>query len=115
MRYATLLVSVLIIIAVLIPGQDLPDVNIGGYDKLIHMVMFAVWALAIRYDLHPKPFRFFPMLLAGLALSVVTELLQLLVEGRSFDLYDMAADALGLVAGLLISGPIVKRLRRITG
>lgn len=115
MRYATLLVSVLIIIAVLIPGRDLPNVNIGGYDKLIHIVMFAAWALAIVYDLHPKPFRFFLLLLAGLAFSAVTELLQLLVEGRSFDIYDMIADALGLIAGLLISGPIVKRLRRITG
>ena len=112
MRYATIIVSVLIIIAVLIPGSDLPDVHVGGYDKLIHMVMFAAWAVAIRYDFHPKRFRFFLVFVAGAAFSAVTELLQLLVEGRSFDVYDMAADALGLIAGLLIGGPVVKWLHR---
>lgn len=107
MRYATVVVSVLIVIAVLIPGKDLPDVNIGGYDKLIHMIMFAAWAVAVRYDSRRRPLNFMIVLLTGIAFSALTEVLQLLVEGRSFDLYDMAADALGLVVGLLVSGPIL--------
>ena len=54
MKYATLTVSILIIIAVLIPGSNLPDVNIGGYDKLIHIGMFFTWALAVRFDFEPE-------------------------------------------------------------
>ena len=108
MKFATIVVSVLIIVAVLIPGGNLPDVNIGGYDKLIHMVMFAAWAIAVRYDFSNSRFRYVLVFFMGVAFSALTEILQLLVEGRSFDLYDMAADAVGLVVGLLIGGPLVR-------
>lgn len=108
MKLATIVVSILIIIAVLIPGSDLPDVNIGGYDKLIHMAMFAVWAIAVRYDFSNSRFRYVLAFFMGITFSALTEILQLLVEGRSFDLYDMAADAVGLLIGLLIGGPLVR-------
>jgi len=108
MKIATIVVSILIIIAVLIPGGNLPDVSIGGYDKLIHMAMFAVWAIAVRYDFGNSRFRYILVFFMGVAFSALTEILQLLVEGRSFDLYDMAADAVGLVVGLLIGAPLVK-------
>jgi VanZ family protein len=113
MRYATILVSVLIIIAVLVPRRNLPDVNIGGYDKLIHMAMFAAWAIAVRYDAKEKSFRPMQVFMLGLGFSVLTEILQLLVEGRSFDVYDVIADALGLAIGLLISGPVVTSLKKL--
>ena len=112
MKFLTGLVSLLIIIAVLIPGSNLPDVNIGGYDKLIHMVMFASWAVAVRYDFDRKPFRYAKVFLAGVLFSALTEVLQILVEGRSFDIYDMVADAGGLIIGLWLSAPVVKWMRR---
>ena len=111
MKYATALASLLIIIAVLIPGKDLPDVNIGGYDKLIHMAMFAGWALAVRYDFD-RSLNVFIVFAAGLAFSAITEVLQILVEGRSFDIYEMAADAVGLVLGLWLGRPLLTLLRR---
>lgn len=104
MKYATILVSLLIIVAVLIPGQNLPDVSIGGYDKLIHAVMFALWACALRYDFEQLRYRYFAVFLVGLLFSILTEVLQLLVEGRSYDMFDMLADMTGLGAGLLVSG-----------
>lgn len=107
MKYATAVVSLLIIIAVLIPGRDLPDVNIGGYDKLIHMAMFAVWAVAVRYDFNTRRFSFPLAFIAGISFSALTEVLQLLVDGRSYDIYDMAADAVGLIAGLWLSRPLL--------
>lgn len=113
MKYATILVSLMILVAVLIPGRDLPDVDIGGYDKLIHFGMFAVWALAVRYDFRTKPSRYYLVFLAGMLFSLFTEVVQLPVEGRSFDPYDMAADGVGLLVGLLISGPILRVIDRI--
>ena len=113
MKYATVLVSVLIIIAVMIPGRDLPDVEIGGYDKLIHFCMFATWAVAVRYDFRTAPRKFFRIFIAGLLFSLLTEVLQLPVEGRTFDPYDMAADGVGLIAGLLASGPVLRGLDRL--
>lgn len=112
MKYATIVVSLLIIIAVLIPGRNLPDVSIGGYDKLIHLIMFAVWAVAVRYDFRTKPVGNIAIILAGLLFSCLTEVLQILVEGRSFDIYDMAADTIGVVVGLLISKPLLKWVTR---
>lgn len=115
MKYATIIVSVLIVIAVLIPGNDLPDVDVGGYDKLIHAAMFAAWTMAVRYDFDRRPFPYFWVFATGVAFSALTEVLQLLVEGRSFDMYDMAADTLGVVAGLLASARVARWLRKITG
>ena len=112
MRYATLLVSVLILVAVLIPGRNLPDVSIGGYDKLVHIIMFIAWGVAVRFDFDERPFPFVRFFLFGILFSSFTELVQILVEGRSFDIYDMAADVLGLLIGLLISRPIVQMLGR---
>ena len=115
MKYTTFLVSALIIIAVLIPGSNLPNVSIGGYDKLIHIAMFIAWALAVRFDNNRQPFRYGFVFLVGILFSALTEVLQILVEGRSFDVYDMAADAIGLIVGLAISGPVIRwadQLRR---
>lgn len=112
MKYATILVSVLIVIAVLIPGPNLPDIRIGGYDKVIHIVMFTVWMLAVRFDYGDRPFPWLFTFAAGIAFSALTEVLQILVEGRTFDYYDLAADAVGMVIGLAISKPVVRWLHK---
>lgn len=109
MKYATAVVSILIIIAVLIPGSNLPDVGMGGFDKIVHIGMFTVWAWAIRWDFQSEKFPYAIVFVTGLLFSLLTEVLQLLVEGRSFDIYDMAADMIGLALGLLTSG-LMKRL-----
>jgi VanZ family protein len=112
MKIFTIIVSLLIIVGVLIPGPNLPDVGIGGFDKVVHIGMFGLWAIVVRYDFDTKPFRFFIVFLAGMLFSILTEILQLLVEGRSFDIYDMAADGIGLIGGLLVSGEVLKFLKR---
>lgn len=113
MKYPTLIISTLIIIAVLIPGRDLPDVNIGGYDKLIHVGMFGTWALALCYDFGTTRRTRYLIFIAGALFSFFTEVLQIMVEGRSFDVYDMAADWVGLIIGLALAGPLIKLLARL--
>ncbi len=112
MKFATLIVSFLIVIAVLIPGPNLPDVSIGGFDKVFHIAMFGLWAVAVQYDFRTRQVTFWAVILTGILFSVITELLQLLVAGRSYDLYDMVADLIGLVAGFFLGGKIVKLLRK---
>lgn len=111
-KYATIITSALIVIAVLIPGSNIPDVNIVGFDKVVHVGMFMVLAVAVRYDFNSPSFNFIIAFLAGLLFSLFTEILQLMVEGRTFDLYDMIADGIGLLVGLLISGRILRLLGR---
>jgi VanZ family protein len=108
---STTVISILIIIAVLIPGSKLPGVEIVGFDKVVHLGMFATWAIAVRYDF-PSRYKVLFIFIAGLFFSFLTEVLQLLAEGRSFDIYDMVADAVGLIIGLLVSRRILKLLGR---
>jgi VanZ family protein len=108
----TIVVSVLILIAVLLPGSNLPEVGWFGFDKIVHFGMFATWVVAIRYDLYPKNFRFHLVFLAGLFFSVLTEVLQIFIDGRNFDLYDVLADGAGVIVGLLVSKKIISLIRK---
>jgi VanZ family protein len=107
----TILASTLIIIAVLLPGSTIPEVGFGGVDKLVHFVMFFSWAIACRLD-RKSHFNAWIAAVLGIAFSLLTEVLQIMVEGRTFDAYDITADVVGLVAGLLLSKPIVSALSR---
>ena len=95
MKYkATSIISTLILIAVLIPGPNIPDIDIVGFDKLVHLGMFGTWALAIRYDFNRSTFRYLLYFLIGMTFSLFTEVLQVFVEGRTFDWYDVLTDAI---------------------
>ncbi len=114
MKYLyTLLVSLLIIIAVLIPGPHLPDVNIVGFDKVVHIGMFGAWAMAVYYDFSIRSTRHLWAMVAGLAFSVFTEIVQIFIEGRTFDWSDMVADAIGLILGLTIGAWMLRKLFRL--
>jgi VanZ family protein len=107
-----IVVSALILIAVLLPGSKLPEVGWFGFDKIVHFGMFATWAVAVRYDLSPKNFRFYLVFLSGVFFSLTTEVLQILVEGRSFDVYDILADSIGVIAGLLVSKKLLSLIKK---
>lgn len=112
MKLATSVVSLLILIAVLLPGSNIPDVGIGGVDKIVHIGMFVTWVIAVRFDFNRSSFPVLPVGGIGIAFSMLTEVLQIMVEGRTFDVYDVAADILGIAIGLAISGPIVRWVDR---
>jgi VanZ family protein len=115
LRYLTsTLSSLLILVAVLIPGSQLPDVSFVGIDKIAHFTLFALWAVCVRRDFS-QGFRWQACLLAGLIFSVLTEVLQIVVEGRTFDLTDLIADAAGLVFGLTIGKFFLKWIGRYIG
>jgi len=111
MKLLTLIVSVLIMIAVLVPGSKIPDVNVVGVDKLVHICMFAAWAVALRFDFpNIRPWLVFVL---GMVFSLLTEVVQLFAEGRTFDFYDILFDSLGLLIGLAVSRPVIKILHRL--
>lgn len=99
--------TLLILVAVLLPGSNVPDVGVAGIDKVAHFVLFAIWVIALRRDFGGN-FKWHWGFLIGLFFSVLTEVAQIVVEGRSFDVTDIVADACGLLFGLL-TGPLVLR------
>ena len=112
MKYlATSFVSILILVAVLLPGSKIPDVGFSGIDKLAHFTLFYLWSLAVRFDFNHN-FKWAFAFLIGLLFSYLTEVLQLFVEGRAYDIYDMVTDTVGLSIGLLTGNYALKIIIR---
>jgi VanZ family protein len=84
---------------VLIPGSRLPDVSVIGFDKVVHFSLFVLWSTAVRFDLQTS-FKTVTVALFGILFSILTELIQVFIEGRTVDAYDLIADFLGLAVGI---------------
>jgi len=74
--------------------------NIVGIDKAAHFVMYFVFALLfmrMRKDIDPKPqLRY--LLFLSVIVPIVDELHQIPISGRSFSIWDIAADFVGFIA-----------------
>jgi VanZ family protein len=108
--WLTSAITLLILIAVLLPGSKVPDVKLVGFDKIVHIIMFFAWAVAVRYDFSDA--RMAGVITVGFLFSLFTEILQIFVEDRSFDWYDTLADITGLVAGCLMAKPVAQWIGR---
>ena len=101
----TCIVIVLILIAVLMPGDSVPSVGIPGMDKIVHFGMFfvlsGVYCLEYTKQYRSMPKVFCTLLSLGL-FALITEILQLFAINRSFDLKDLGADATGVVVAFLM-------------
>jgi VanZ family protein len=101
-RFAsTIAVTLLILTAVLLPGSNIPDIQIVGIDKVAHFTLFFLWSVAIRHDFNPN-FKWWLGWIVGGIFSASTEIFQLFVQGRSFDVWDIFFDCLGLSVGLMM-------------
>lgn len=86
----------------LIPGPPMLDVTQG--DKLQHLAGYGV--LMYWFAQLYRSFRTRLVWVAGLiAMGVVLELLQGMTSWRSYELYDMAANATGVLLGWLLAPP----------
>lgn len=94
----------------LLPGQLFVDVGLPRADLVVHLTMMAgVTALGIaayeRYRL--------PMVLGLGIIAILSEIVQIIVPYRYFDLTDLAANAvgitLGLIAGIIVTPIVLKK------
>lgn len=109
----TLLVSLLILVAVLLPGSSLPEgPGIPGFDKIVHFVMFFVLAITVEIDFKPRgKCALLVVVLSALVFSALTEALQLLVDGRAAEMIDMLADMAGFAVGLVARRPLARMVK----
>lgn len=95
--------TLLIFIGCLTPGKELPKVDVPFIDKWVHLVMFGgftfLW-LCARPLLRPRWLLI--IFLMAVLLGAVIELLQgyLTVLGRSMEVMDALADAIGGSLGI---------------
>lgn len=86
-----------------VPGNIFPDLQILSYDKLIHLVEYAIlgyllsWTVASRVAARSQ-IMLITLLLAG-TFGALDETYQLLIPGRDFSYGDWVADLLGILAG----------------
>ena len=101
----TLLASILILVAILMPASGVPSVGIPNIDKLVHLGMFGTLALCyygeyvFRYKKLPK---FLGAWIVMEIYALSTEIMQLFVQGRSCDVIDWIADSIGILGAIYV-------------
>ena len=104
-RIFAILWTLLIFIACLLPAKDIPEINVPFIDKWVHFGLFGIFAFLW---LCTRPSRKITFLLFILGLSIYTgwivECLQGLLSslGRSKDMMDVLADAVGGLLGVIV-------------
>lgn len=114
MRYLlTTLTTAVILVLIMLPASTLPDMGtFSGLDKVAHFLLFFGWSLAVQNDFDFR-LKWWWILIMGTGLSVLTEVIQIGIDGRSYDVNDMIADVAGLIFGLANGRFFVKLMRRI--
>lgn len=101
---------ILIIILSLIPGATIPKMkwqDLLGLDKIIHFLMygFCFYLFIKAYKIQWNTALFYSSFAALVILGLILEYLQMeLHSGRSFDLYDLLANIIGLLTVCLVLG-----------
>ena len=101
----TIVAVILILIAILMPANDIPSVGIPGIDKVVHCGMFGFLTLCLYseyyYEHKHMPKALYAM--GGIAVyAAATEVMQHFVEGRSCDFVDWLADATGIILAVIV-------------
>ena len=97
--------TVLILVACLLPGNEVPNVHVPFVDKYVHFIIFAgfsfLWLCTLAQPSLQKGFWVF---MASLGLGYLVEVLQGsgITSGRSYDMYDVLADTIGGLIGIII-------------
>jgi len=95
--------AIAVIVGSLLPAQSAAMESLAKLainDKVEHFLGYVV--LGMLPSLHRRGWSLSAFLIGTLALGILLEFGQMYSPGRSFDLWDMAADAVGTAAGLCI-------------
>lgn len=106
----TLISVILVLIGILMPGDDVPSVGIPHLDKVVHCGMFGFVTLCFYWDYY-KALKKAPHLWITLVSVVVfggmTEIMQAYVPGRSCDYRDLIADTIGVILATVVAKWII--------
>lgn len=114
----SLLWAIIILILCLMPGKDLPGIDIFQFDKIAHLGVYIILSLLMHYGWRKQSsFSWFhkqtvlKILVLTASYGFMVEVLQgALTVDRQFDLLDAIANATGAVIGSLIGKFILHKL-----
>ena len=100
-----ILVTLIMLFLTLVPMGTLGSSAIWGYDKLGHFLLFAPWTFlfgAFLYVNNSHKLNLFTIFFVGVSFGILIEVFQYLLPfQRSAELFDIAFDSLGCLAGVL--------------
>ncbi|MGL4738987.1 MAG: VanZ family protein [Cellulosilyticaceae bacterium] len=102
----TIVVTVLVLIGMFMPGDDIPSVGIPHMDKVVHFGMFFCMAAAFYLEYvraYLKKPVWWMILLVLLGFAIGTELVQGMTDSRSCDVFDGIVDMLGAITSVGVS------------
>lgn len=102
-RFLAISWTLIIVALCSIPGQDLPEIDIIGIDKLVHLAMFAIFGLLWLRTSETLNIRTgVSIILAGILFGIGTEIYQEFLDiGRLMDPYDAIANSIGVTGAVL--------------
>lgn len=90
----------------LLPSQDFPQLPLfRGVDKVVHFMMYSIFSLLFSWAMNTELnyFRLLLIIPVTIGWGILMEIMQLNMHlGRSFDLYDILANSMGVGSGVLI-------------
>jgi Predicted integral membrane protein len=103
-RFLAMLWTLLIFVLCLLPGNELPDVQLPFVDKWAHLVLFGIFTLLWLFaNPSRNPRYLLLLLLITVFMGWLVEYIQgHFVPGRSQDQMDTLADAIGGAIGIAI-------------
>ena len=114
-RFAATGWTLLIFIACLWPGKELPQSDIPFIDKWVHFALFAPFCFLWLLSWPSSSFsRLFIILLFGCFAGFLVEIFQKMFPalGRNYDFMDILADAVGALLGVLLFALCARLSRR---
>ncbi len=97
---------VLIFIASSIHNVKIPESNIIGIDKLLHLTEYAIFGSILAFGILPyreklvKAAHYLTVIAIGWGYAITDEIHQHFVPHRDMSIYDFFADAIGILVGL---------------
>lgn len=93
----TILMTVMILVAMVWPKSSLPDTGFPATDKIVHFLLFTCWTAALVNEARVTKWWF--AVGFGLLMGLCSEMVQIPIEGRTFDWNDLLADGAGVLFG----------------
>ena len=87
-----------------IPGTSIPELDIFGIDKLLHVLEYFILGYLLVNSVSDKTqYPVYLSFVLGIFFALIDETYQLTVIGRSSSSFDVIADAIGLTSAIIFN------------